>query len=156
MFITTEIAKAHLRDPSADAADLALKSDAAELAAIGYLDRAVFANQAALDAAVAAVPAALIAASAAYAAADAAADLVVGRDLILIEKAYAFDKYMLATFTAARTRRGMVINPVIQSAMLLLLSDLWESREDTAVGVSVASVPNGARSLLDAYRHYGA
>jgi len=149
MFITPEIAKVHLRDPSADAADLALKSAAAELSAVSYLDRAVFADQTTLDAAVALVPAALIAAKAAFSAADAAADLIADVDIRLIEKAYALETYSSAVFSAARTRRGILINAAIQSAMLLTLGHLWENRED-------ASIPYGAQCLLDAYRNYSA
>ncbi|MDH6185486.1 head-tail connector protein [Polaromonas sp. CG_23.6] len=157
MFITPTIAAAHLRLVGNDVgADITLKAEAAEQAAISYLDRAVYEDQAQLDAAIALVPAALAAAKAAYAAADDAATLIADTDLCLIEKTYAFDTYLKAKFAAARIRRGLVINSAIQSAMLLILGDLWENREDTAVGVSVTPVPNGARCLLDAYRHYGA
>jgi len=157
MFITQEIAIAHLRLTADDIdSDITLKSDAAEQATIGYLKRAVYENQAKLDAAIAQVPAALAAAKDVYASADAAASLIADRELCLIEKTYAFDVYRNAKFAAASTRRGLVINSAILSAMLLILGDLWENREDTAVGLSVTPVPNGARCLLDAYRHYGA
>lgn len=157
MFITPEIAAAHLRLVGDDIdVDLMLKADAAEQAAIGYLDRAVYGSAAQLDAAIALAPATLAAAKAAYIAADAAAGLIADTDLCLIEKAYAFDVYLKAKFAGDRIRRGLVINSAILSAMLLILGDLWENREDTAVGVSVTPVPNGARCLLDAYRHYGA
>jgi hypothetical protein len=156
MFITPEIAKVHLRDPVADESDLALKSTAAEQAAVLYLDRAVFASQDALNEAVAQVPATLATVKAAYAAADAAAGLIADIDLCLIEKTYAFDVYLEAKFAAARIRRGLVINSAIQSAMLLILGHLWENREDVITGTIATELPNGARCLLDAYRHYGA
>ncbi|MDO8777081.1 MAG: head-tail connector protein [Burkholderiaceae bacterium] len=157
MFITPEIASAHLRLAAEDVgADITLKADAAEQAAISYLDRAVYADQAQLEAAVALVPAALAAAKAAYVAADAAADLMADSDERLTEKTHALNVYINAKFAATRIRRGIVINAAILSAMLLILGDLWENREDTAVGVSITPVPNGAHRLLDAYRHYGA
>lgn len=157
MFITPEIATAHLRLTADDVgSDIMLKADAAEQIAISYLDRAVYDHQLQLDAAVALVPATLAVAQSAYIAADAAASLIADGDLRQIEKTYALDVYRQAAFSAARIRRGMVINSPVLSAMLLILGDLWENREDTAVGVSVAPVPNGARCLLDAYRHWGA
>lgn len=157
MFITPAIAAAHLRLLGDDVgSDAMLKADAAEQAAIDYLDRAVYDGQGQLDAAIALVPAALATAKATYVAADVAAGQITDTELCLIEKTYAFDTYLKAKFAAARIRRGLVINSTILSAMLLILGDLWENREDTAVGVSVTPVPNGARCLLDAYRHYGA
>ena len=156
MFITPEIAKAHLRIIGDDeAADLTLKSAAAEQAAVSYLDRAVFVDQAALDVAVAAVPAALVAAKAAFLAADAAALVIADAELAAIESAHALDVYTRARFAADRTRRGLVIDPLVTSAMLLILGDLWEHRNDTEAG-TVSAIPYGSRCLLDAYRHYGA
>jgi len=157
MFITPEIAKQHLRLIGDDgAADLALKVAAAEQAAVNYLDRAVYADQDALDAALALIPALLAADKAAAVAAEAAAQLIADGELRGLEEDYAIEKYVQARFAAGRIRRGLVINSAIQSAMLLILGDLWESREDTVIGASATRLPNGARSLLDAYRHYGA
>lgn len=156
MFITPEIAKAHLRIIGDDeAVDLALKSAAAEQAAIRYLDRAVYADQAALDVAIAAVSAALSTAKAAYVIAAADAALIADLDLRLIEETHATDVYTRALFAAARVRRGIVINPLMTSAMLLILGDLWEHRNDSEPG-TVSAIPYGSRCLLDAYRHYGA
>lgn len=157
MFLTPEIAKAHLRIIGDDeAADLALKAAAAEAVAASYLDRAVFADQGALDVAIAAVPAALSAAKAAYVLAAANAALITDLDLRLIEEVHAADVYTRALFAASRTRRGLVADALVISASLLILGELWESREDAVVGVPVNALPNGARCLLDAYRHYGA
>jgi len=157
MFLTLDIAKAHLRVIGGDEdADLALKCDAAEGIAVAHLDRAVYADQAQLNAAIAAAPAALAASRAAFLAADAAAALIEDEKLRELEEAHAFDVYSRAIFAVARIRRGHVINPVILSAMLLILGGLWESRENTVIGVSVASIPDGAYRLLDAYRHCGA
>jgi hypothetical protein len=156
MFITPEIAKAHLRIVGDDeAVDLALKSAAAEQAAVSYLDRAVFVDQAALDVAVAAVPAALVAAKAAFLAADAAALVIADAELAAIESAHALDVYTRARFAADRIRRGLVIDPLVQSAMLLMLGELWERRSETENG-TVTTLPYGARCMLDAYRHFGA
>lgn len=145
MFLTPEIAKAQLRILSDDEdTDLALKAAAAEKAVISHLDRAVFETQAELDAAIAAIPAALSAAKAAYMLADLDASLIADAELCLIERAHALDVYSRAVFAAARTRRGVLIDPVILAEMQLALEDLYE-REGYA-----------PTRLMDAYRHYGA
>ena len=105
--------------------------------------------------AIAAVPAALSAAKAAYVLAAADAALIADLDLRLIEEAHAADVYARALFAASRARRGLVADALVISASLLILGELWESREDVVVGVSVAALPNGARCLLDAYRNWG-
>ena len=143
MFLTPAIAKAHLRIIGDDeAVDLALKSTAAELAVTGMLDRAVFVDQAALTAAIAAAPAALAAASVAWLAADALAELIESNDLRLAEKKQALDVYNRAAFAGARNRRGVVINSLILSEMLLALEDLYERR------------PYAPTGLLDTLRVY--
>lgn len=153
MFITLEAAKTHLNVVGADDdATITLKASAAEQIAIAHLNRNVYVDQAAMDAAVALVPSALIAAGVAYAAADAAADLITDSDARLAEKAYAFNQYSSAYLAGAATRNGIVINDMIIAAMLLILGDLYQSREDTVIGVSVNSMPNGARSILNMQR----
>ena len=143
MFLTPEIAKAQLRIiGDGEAVDLELKAAAAEKAVISHLDRAVFETQEALDAAIAAIPAALVAAKAAYVAADAAADLIDDADLCLIERAHALDVYSRAVFAAARTRRGILIDPVILAEMQLAIEDLAERR------------PYVPTRLMDHYRNY--
>ena len=148
-FITISTAKAHLRiDDSAGDADLTLKIAAAERAAIEYLQCNVYADQTALNAAIAAVPAMLAAAKAAYIIADAAADALTDYDMTLDGKAYALTVYMRAIYAGTRTRYGIVINELIQAAMLLVLGRLYEVREDDA------EMPRAAQDLLNAYRCY--
>lgn len=47
---------------------------------------------------------------------------------------------------------GIVINPAIQAALLLIVGHLYANREDVLAGVSVAQLPNGAQYLLQPYR----
>lgn len=47
---------------------------------------------------------------------------------------------------------GIVINPAIQAALLLITGKLYANREDTVVGVSATQLPNGAEYLLQPYR----
>jgi hypothetical protein len=46
----------------------------------------------------------------------------------------------------------IVITKSITAACLLILGNLYANREDTVVGVSVAELPQGSRSLLSPYR----
>lgn len=152
-FVTLEQAKSHLRVDGADEdADITLKLEAAEGHAVEYLNRHVYADQAALDAAKAAAPAALTAATAAYEAAMDAAEAmenVVERDIATLA---ACEDYVKAQSLAKRTHRGMVINDQIKAAVLLTLGHLYENREDVVAGVAVTELPTGAKCLLRPHR----
>ena len=154
-FITLAQAKTHLRiDDSASDADLTLKIAAAQRSVIEYLQCSVYADQTALNTAIAAVPAMLSAAKAAYVIADAAADALPDYDLALDGKAQAMSVYMRAVYAATRVRQGVVINELIQAAMLLAVGHLFSNREDVVVGASVAALPMGSESLLQPFRVY--
>ena len=45
-----------------------------------------------------------------------------------------------------------IVNYAIKAAILLMLGHLYANREDVVAGVSVAQLPNGARSLLRPHR----
>jgi hypothetical protein len=47
---------------------------------------------------------------------------------------------------------GVVINPAIQAALLLIVGHLYANREDVLAGVSVAQLPHGSQYLLMPYR----
>ena len=148
-FITLSQAKAHLRIDDTDGdTDLTLKIAAAERAAVEYLQCNVYADQTALNAAIAAVPAALVTAKATYDAAYLVAVAIEDVDLSLMEQAHAMSLYMRAVYAATRTRQGVVINELIQSAMLLILGRLFEVREDDA------EMPRAAQDLLNPFRCY--
>ena len=49
---------------------------------------------------------------------------------------------------------GIVINPAIQAALLLIVGHLYANREDVLAGVSVAQLPNGADYLLQPFKVY--
>lgn len=148
-FLTLTQAKAHLRIDGTDGdTDLTLKIAAAERAAIEYLQCNVYADAPALAAAIAAVPATLAAAKVTYDAAYLVAIAMTDTDLSLIEQAQAMSVYMRAVYDATRTRQGVVINELIQSAMLLILGYLHESREDGT------EIPRAAQDLLSPFRCY--
>ena len=145
--ITLAQAQAHLRGDF-DEADLTLKIAAAERMAIEYLQCNVYADQTALDTAIAAVPATLAAAKATYDSAYLAAVAIVDVDLSLMEQAHAMSLYMRAVYAATRTRQGVVINELIQSAILLTLGWINETREDGE------ALPRAAQDLLSPFRCY--
>ena len=46
----------------------------------------------------------------------------------------------------------LVVNALIQAAILLILGHLYANREDVIVGASVSEVPHGSYALLMPYR----
>lgn len=153
MLISLDIAKAHLRiDDSAQDVILALYIGAAEQSAADYLNRRLYADQIALDADVAAAPGALTAATATYTTAIAAAALIVNAVEQAVAIASAGQAYTAAQTLARETKAGMVVNDAIKAAVLLTLGDLFNSREDAVIGVSVAALPIGARALMQPHR----
>lgn len=147
--LTLAQAKAHLRiDGSASDADLSLKIEAAERAAVEYLGCDLYEEDYELAAAIAVVPATLVAAKAAYDVAYASAVAIEDCDLSLMEQNHAASVYARAVYKAVRTRNGVVVNELILAAMLLIVGWLYETREDGS------EIPQAARDLLSAYRCY--
>lgn len=147
--LTLTQAKAHLRitDAASDA-DLNLKIEAAERAAVEYLGCDLYEEDYELAEAIAAVPAELAAAKAVYDASYAAALLIADAELSAMEQEYAATVYARAVYAATRTRQGVVMNDTIRAGILLILGWLFEVREDGE------SMPRAARDLLHAYRCY--
>ncbi|MDO9357870.1 MAG: head-tail connector protein [Polaromonas sp.] len=146
-------AKAHLRlGAGYPDEQVAPYLSAAELLAIKFLNRGVFADDTALSAAIAAVPAALIAAGTAYGAAMTAADAITDPVAREADRAYAADVYREAQTAARQTRAGIVVNDLIKAGILLILGHLFENREDVVTAVTVAPLPMGSRHLLTPFR----
>lgn len=151
--ISLSIAKVHLRiDDAAHDSILPIYIGGAERAAADYLNRAIFADQAEKDTALATVPTALVNAAATYAAAMDAASLIADAIGQEIAATAALETYKEAQTQARETCAGIIVNDAVQAAILLTLGDLFASREDTVIGVSVASLPIGARALMQPHR----
>lgn len=86
---------------------------------------------------------------------DAAEDALIG---IYVTAAEEFSMQFLGrTIYATELAQGLdtagiVINPAIQAALLLIVGHLYANREDVLAGVSVAQLPNGSQYLLQPYR----
>lgn len=134
-------------EPGEDA-DLERKLAAAEEQAVLYLGRNVYAASGDLAAALAALPA-LTAASTTYESAMAAAALTVNSTQRSAEERLARDTYGAAVADWDRTKRGMVVNDSIRTAILLIAGSLWEHRGDEDV---IVGVPPAAERLLWPFR----
>lgn len=146
-------AKLHLRVDTADEDTLiAIWLGVADQQVAKFLNRNVYVDGSALTAAIAAAPAALAAATVTYDAAIVAAELLAEEVDRKAAKRYAEDAYTVAKTASDMAQAGIVVNDSIKAAILLIVGDLYGLREDTSVGVSVASIPQGARSLLMPYR----
>lgn len=142
-------AKAHLRveDDYPDA-QVSIYLNAAEKAASEFLNRAIFADQNALNTAVSAIPAILTAGRAAYDDALEAADLIEDPLASSAAKEYAWRVYRNLQIKTDETYCGIVIDALIEAGILLILGQLFFTREDQAR----ASLPKDSQDLLMPYR----
>lgn len=86
---------------------------------------------------------------------DTAEDALIGIYILAAEE-FAM-QFLGRTIYATELARGLdtagiVINPAIQAALLLIVGHLYANREDVLAGVSVAQLPNGSQYLLQPYR----
>lgn len=125
---------------------------AAEDFVVAYLNRAVYADQDALDAAQSALAANVGTAYDAYLTAMEAADAQENAGQRQAMRDLAAQKYANAKREARRAMSGIVVNATIRAAMLLTLGNLFVNRESDVIGVSVASLPSGVPELLRPYR----
>ncbi len=126
--------------------------DAAEESAAQYMQRRIYADQAALDAAVALVPAAISSTRIRYEQALAAAQVIEDLDDRNGARERAAKALADSRSALAMEASGIVTNKAIQAACLLILGHLFANREDVATGVTVAELPMGSRHLLQPYR----
>lgn len=150
--LTTDEAKIHLRlEFDYPDEQLAGKVAAAELRAAHFLNRAIFADAAALAAAVNNVPVSLVAAGVSYRAAIDAADAqtdAVARSML---RESAERGYEHAQDAARETLAGIVVTDDIRAAILLIVGHLFENVADSEER-DIKLIPNGAQYLLLPYR----
>jgi hypothetical protein len=141
----------HQRIDSEDGiADAQRKLDAAEDAAMQFLNRNFYATDAALAQAQALI---LQRHDAAVATRDAAFDVahsVADADYKQLLMNAAESVFCQTKAQIGQTILGIVINPSIHAAVMLTFGHLFENRED--VGASMVELPKGAHHLLWPYR----
>lgn len=150
--IAIDIAMHHLRAELEDQVLVQAQLNAAEEAAMQFLNRRVYLDQLALDEARAGISAALQQAKEANAAAVASAEAEQDHTLRcrLINHARqamadAYDKVDAIAY-------GMVLNPSIQAACLLKLGHLFANREEVVTGTIASELPLASQHLLMPYR----
>lgn len=150
--IDIELAMKHLRAESEDQDLVQSQLDGAEAAAMAYMNRSFFADQATLDAARLAAPTQRaiavvdydVSMLAAQAIEDAAQRLEAEADVRFI--------FAEALELVARTARGLVVNKAIEAACLLKLGHLYANREEVVTGAIATELPLTSKSLLAPYR----
>lgn len=144
--IDIDVARAHLRlEPDYPAQQVQMYLDAAEDAAMRFLNRRIFADQAAKNAAVAAID--LVAAKQALDSAIEAAEALTDPAAKQAAMEYACYVYRQALSEADETFRGVLMNPQIQAGVLLIAAHLFERRGDAQ-----EAIPEAAYMLLYPYR----
>ncbi|HDS0942462.1 TPA: phage gp6-like head-tail connector protein [Pseudomonas putida] len=150
--IAIDVAMHHLLAEPDDQVLVQAQLDAAEEAAMQFLNRRFYLDQVALDEARAGVPATMQEAKEAHAAAVAAAEVEQDHTLRCRQLDHARQALADAYDQADATAYGMVLNPAIQAACLLKLGHLFANREDVVTGTIATELPVASQHLLMPYR----
>lgn len=146
-------AKAHLHlQPDYPDEQVAPYLASAEDAVQQFLNRRVFADAGSLQSAVEALPVALTAAASAHADAVTVANLLEDAVAKAMALEHACATYAAAQARARETYAGIVVNGSVEAAIRLVLSHLFENREQNVVGAPVASLELGSFEFLWPYR----
>lgn len=150
--IAIDVAMHHLRADPEDQVLVQAQLDAAEEAAMQFLNRRFYLDQVALDEARAGVPAIMQQAKGAHAAAVAAAEAEQDHTLRCRLIEHARQALAEAYDQADAIAYGMVLNPSIQAACLLKLGHLFANREEVVIGTIATELPIASQHLLISYR----
>ncbi|WP_060538371.1 head-tail connector protein [Pseudomonas sp. NBRC 111125] len=150
--IAIDLAMHHLLAEPEDQVLVQAQLDAAEEAAIQFLNRRFYLDQVALDEARAGVSASLQLAKEANAAAIAAAEAEQDHTLRCRLLDHARQALADAYDKADAVAYGMVLNPAIQAACLLKLGHLFANREEVVTGSTAVELPLASQHLLMPYR----
>lgn len=150
--IAIDIAMHHLLAEPDDQVLVQAQLEAAEGAAMQFLNRRFYLDQVSLDQARAGVPLAMRTAkeanTAAVAAAEAEQDHTLRCRMLEHARQVLADAYDQADAIAF----GMVLNAEIQAACLLKLGHLFANREEVVTGTIATELPVASQSLLMPYR----
>ncbi|MCX2814923.1 MULTISPECIES: head-tail connector protein [unclassified Pseudomonas] len=150
--IAIDIAMHHLRAELEDQVLVQAQLNAAEEAAMQFLNRRVYLDQLALDEARAGISAALQQAKEANAAAVASAEAEQDHTLRCRLLNHARQAMADAYDKVDAIAYGMVLNPSIQAACLLKLGHLFANREEVVTGTIASELPLASQHLLMPYR----
>lgn len=150
--IAIDVAMHHLRAEAEDQVLVQAQLDAAEEAAMKFLNRCFYLDQVALDEARAGVAEMMLAAREANATAVAAAEAHPDHSLRCRLLGHARQALADAYDQADAIAYGMVLNPAIQAACLLKLGHLFANREEVVTGITATELPVASRHLLTPYR----
>lgn len=150
--IDIDLAMKHLLAEPDDQALVQAQLDAAEDAAMMFLQRRLFVDQAALDTAQAGLSAQMLAARLAYNQAMAAATEIedLGDRASLWRLADQTRKEAAAAIDAIGC--GIIVNSSIIAACLLKVGHLFANREEVVTGTIATELPLASKSLLMPYR----
>lgn len=149
--VTIAQVRTHCRAESEDDTLLTVYADAAEQRAQDFLNRRVFATEQALTDAIATIPAKVSAAEAAHSAALEAAQALEG-EARCAARAAADMALRRALCEAREIAHGMVVNPAIVGAILLITGHLYRNRESVITGTIATELPEGAIVMLWPHR----
>ncbi|AZL69207.1 head-tail connector protein [Pseudomonas oryziphila] len=150
--IAIDLAMHHLLAEPEDQVLVQAQLDAAEEAAMMFLNRRFYLDQVALDAARAGVHDALQAAKSTNGAAVEAAKTEQDHSLRCRLLEHARQALADAYDQADAIAYGMVLNSAIQAACLLKLGHLFANREEVVTGTTAAELPLASQHLLMPYR----
>lgn len=150
--IAIDLAMHHLLAEPDDQELVQAQLDAAEEAAMQFLNRRFYLDQVALDEARAGVPVAMQQAKEANAGAVAAAEAQQDHALRCRLLEHARQSLADAYDQADAVAYGMVLNAGIQAACLLKLGHLYANREEVVTGTIATELPLASQHLLMPYR----
>ena len=150
--IAIDLAMHHLLAEPDDQVLVQAQLDAAEEAAMKFLNRRFFLDQVALDQARAGVPGMMRQAREANTQAVAAAEAEQDHTLRCRLLEHTRRALAEADDQADAIAYGMVLNPAIQAACLLKLGHLFANREEVVTGTIATELPLASQNLLMPYR----
>jgi len=150
--ISIDLAMRHLLAEPEDRVLIEAQLEAAEEAAMQFLNRRFFATQEAVDSAKAGVLAKLKQARAANTTAVDAAMLETDESLQVRLLDHARQALAEVEAEADAVAYGIVVNAAITAACLLKLGHLFANREEVITGTTAAELPLASKSLLAPYR----
>lgn len=150
--IDIELAMKHLRAESEDQDLVQSQLEGAEVAAMAYMNRSFFVDQAALDSAKATTIQRTQMARAVYRAALVQADAPENSEDRFRLRERAREVLALTFETIDMDEFGIVTNKAIEAACLLKLGHLYANREEVVTGTIATELPLTSKSLLAPYR----